>query len=242
MTGLPWGVPGADAAVAARLAGNAARAAVFGYEAGDTLADGSTTPARRVGFYVGPAAGATPGAAEVWNANGRALFAAAVDWALSGPAPAAVLRILPLGDSITRGTGGFWSYRRDFAALLDADSCRYTMTGTEFGPPSGAPGAGDFDRDHEGHGGFRTDQILAALPAWLPGNTPDWVLLHLGTNDVLQGTSLAYQDTALRTTASGGRDRHRRCKAKRTRTRDDEHRHSRHDCKCQAGGWPQYQP
>jgi len=48
-----------------------------------------------------------------------------------------------------------------------------------------------FDRDHEGHWGWNTEQVLAAdaLPRWLQGYTPDLVLLHLGTNDAADGDS-----------------------------------------------------
>jgi lysophospholipase L1-like esterase len=42
-----------------------------------------------------------------------------------------------------------------------------------------------FDHDHEGHPGWRAEQILAVLPIWLKGYTPDIVLLHIGTNDVM---------------------------------------------------------
>jgi hypothetical protein len=44
----------------------------------------------------------------------------------------------------------------------------------------------DFDRDHEGHWGWRVDQILADLPGWLGSYTPDVALVHLGTNDAFQ--------------------------------------------------------
>jgi lysophospholipase L1-like esterase len=47
------------------------------------------------------------------------------------------------------------------------------------------------DRDNEGHSGLRTDEIRARLHNWLPGNEHDWALVHVGTNDVLQGTSIA---------------------------------------------------
>jgi lysophospholipase L1-like esterase len=61
--------------------------------------------------------------------------------------------------------------------------------GSASGPGSG-PGAPLVDRDHEGHSGLRTDQIRKRMHNWLPGNDHDWVLLHAGTNDVLQGTSI----------------------------------------------------
>ena len=49
--------------------------------------------------------------------------------------------------------------------------------------PQALPDHG-FDADHEGHWGFTTTEILDSLPSWLAANTPDIVLLHIGTNDV----------------------------------------------------------
>ena len=68
--------------------------------------------------------------------------------------------------------------------------------GTENGPSSG-PGAPLIDRDNEGHSGLRTDQIRARMHNWLPGNDHDWALIHVGTNDVLQGTSISAARTEI---------------------------------------------
>jgi lysophospholipase L1-like esterase len=180
-----WGRPGSAAVVAATLKSNSAKATLFGYERGAQLASGASAPARRVGFY--PNEGAT----NVWNATGRMLFRNAVLWALEDvpPPPGETVRIYPLGDSITKGRIGHWSYRRDLeAALVDA-GCSFDFVGSASGPSSG-PGAPLVDRDHEGHSGLRTDQIRKRMHNWLPGNDHEWVLLHAGTNDVLQGTSI----------------------------------------------------
>src|SRR5207247_2347427 len=40
--------------------------------------------------------------------------------------------------------------------------------------------------DHEGHSGWRIDQIDANIVSWLNRFQPHTVLLHIGTNDVLQ--------------------------------------------------------
>ena len=71
-----WGAPNGNALVIATLAGDAGRAAIFGYEAGAAM-PGLTAPARRVGLFL---MDATP---TVLNANGWALFDAAVAWASS---------------------------------------------------------------------------------------------------------------------------------------------------------------
>ncbi|MCB9155196.1 MAG: DUF362 domain-containing protein [Caldilineae bacterium] len=68
-----WGKPSSSAAVVARIVGSSDRAAIFGYEAGDTMV-GMKAPARRVGFFNGYGADFT--------ADGWALYDAAVKWAL----------------------------------------------------------------------------------------------------------------------------------------------------------------
>ncbi len=71
-----WAVPGATAARAADLAFNPGRAAIFGYEAGAAMPGLAAAPARRVGFFLEDLTAAS------LNANGWALFDAAVRWAV----------------------------------------------------------------------------------------------------------------------------------------------------------------
>ncbi len=131
-------------------------------------------------------------------------------------APAAAqgdpVRILPLGNSITQGEGRarqFYpetprdSYRRPLWQKLEAEGCAVDFVGsstTNFKGPAPNP---DFDLDHEGHWGWRTDEILDGNPdaeagsgsgrlsEWLDGYTPDIALVHLGSNDVFQEQSNA---------------------------------------------------
>jgi lysophospholipase L1-like esterase len=42
------------------------------------------------------------------------------------------------------------------------------------------------DKDHEGHSGWRIDQIDAKINAWMDSYQPKIVLLHIGTNDIAQ--------------------------------------------------------
>ena len=46
------------------------------------------------------------------------------------------------------------------------------------------------DREHEGHPGWRIDQIAGSMAPWLLRERPDIVLLLIGTNDVVQGYAL----------------------------------------------------
>ncbi len=98
----------------------------------------------------------------------------------------AAARILPIGDSITRGTndaagdipGG---YRKKLSELLAASMVDFDFVGSR--TDNAAAG---MDPDHSGVNGQRTDEMTATLPALL-GRKPDTVLLMTGTNDILQG-------------------------------------------------------
>jgi GDSL-like Lipase/Acylhydrolase family len=48
----------------------------------------------------------------------------------------------------------------------------------------------DFDLDHEGHWGWRVDEVLVQLDGWAKVAKPDVVLIHLGTNDIAQQQDL----------------------------------------------------
>lgn len=108
----------------------------------------------------------------------------------------ATIKILPLGDSITHTHVSQLSYRHALWKLLLDEDVDFDFIGSEIQTYGGARSWPDyngqsFDQDHEGHTSWRVDQIVGSINGWLEGNTPDVVLLHLGTNDILQG-----QDTA----------------------------------------------
>ncbi len=92
------------------------------------------------------------------------------------------VRILPLGDSITEGKWQRPSYRPALWQRLHERGCQVDFVGSQGGPA----GELHYDDDHEGHWGWRTDEIAAGLPDWLPRRGPNIALVHLGTNDVLQ--------------------------------------------------------
>ncbi len=96
------------------------------------------------------------------------------------PVPAAI-RILPLGDSITHGTGSSdrSGYRPGLYRALTAAGVRVDLVGSQ------RTGRGA-DTDHEGHPGWRIDQVHARLGRWIPAADPDVVLLDIGTNDYVQ--------------------------------------------------------
>ena len=100
------------------------------------------------------------------------------------------IRIMPLGDSITQADTERSSYRRPlWQKLQSADFNTVDFVGSQTENEGGANPNPDFDLDHEGHSGFRTDQILLELDDWIDAAQPDVALIHLGTNDILQGQS-----------------------------------------------------
>lgn len=102
------------------------------------------------------------------------------------------VRIMPLGDSITLGTytpttpadpGQNIAYRRKlYSDLISLSGNRYGINfigslshGLSANPPIGDP-------NHEGHGGFTSNDVANNVTGWLNTNPPDIILLHIGTN------------------------------------------------------------
>ncbi len=101
------------------------------------------------------------------------------------------LCILPLGDSITQSNNTHLSYRYPLWEDLLEAGYEFDFIGSTNTNFSGSPTYPNpaFDRDHEGHWGWRVDEINAQMGGWLASYTPDVVLMHLGTNDAFQGQS-----------------------------------------------------
>jgi lysophospholipase L1-like esterase len=99
------------------------------------------------------------------------------------------VKIMPLGDSITESFPGHATYR--FYLYKDLVTAGYDVdfVGSMTGANGGSPLYSNFDQNHEGHSGYRTDQILSNVVNWANLNKPDVVLLHTGSNDIEQGQS-----------------------------------------------------
>ncbi|WP_155352038.1 cellulose binding domain-containing protein [Acrocarpospora pleiomorpha] len=96
------------------------------------------------------------------------------------------VRIMPLGDSITDGLTVPGGYRIGLWQRLVAGGHTVDFVGSLFNGPSNLS-----DHDHEGHSGWRIDQIDANIVNWLQSTTPRTVLLHIGTNDMFQNPANA---------------------------------------------------
>jgi lysophospholipase L1-like esterase len=104
------------------------------------------------------------------------------------------VRVMPLGDSITEGTQVPGGYRIGLWQRLNSNGYRVDFVGSQFNGPASLG-----DHDHEGHPGWRIDQIDANIVGWLQTFTPHSVLLHIGTNDVLQNFNLSTAPNRLST-------------------------------------------
>lgn len=98
-------------------------------------------------------------------------------------AQGAAVRWMPLGDSITDyGCWRAWIWQRFQQDGHEVDLVGSQRAGEDC---SGLP----FDRDHEGHPGYRATDIAARndLVGWLRQSPADVVTMHLGTVDLLRG-------------------------------------------------------
>ena len=104
------------------------------------------------------------------------------------------VRVMPLGDSITEGTQVPGGYRIGLWQRLSGAGYRVDFVGTQFNGPAALG-----DHDHQGLPGWRIDQIDATITGWLNSAQPRTVLLHIGTNDILQNYNVSSAPNRLST-------------------------------------------
>ena len=111
------------------------------------------------------------------------------------------IKIMPLGNSITQaenqGVNSYNSWRRqlymELNTIVQAPDTFDFVGSVNFAFPGVPFPDDDFDPDHEGHWGWRIDEILDSLGGWiqLPNvGPPDFALVHLGSNDCFQNQSV----------------------------------------------------
>ena len=114
------------------------------------------------------------------------------------------IKIMPLGDSITKGTGsGIKPYDNDYQVgyrqildqnLLDLGYTVSFLGSLDSGRLAVPKFSSIYNRFHEGHGGYSSRDLLLGKPAgsaenltkWLTADPADIILLHIGTNDPSQ--------------------------------------------------------
>jgi len=113
-----------------------------------------------------------------------------------------IVKIMPLGDSITQG-GTHYRYNL-WHKLADNGYNNINFVGSHDVLVGDTYDSQLYDKDHEGHAGWTTDDVLYGggrpeggtgnINIWLAGlqatdEIPDIVLMHLGTNDINAGHS-----------------------------------------------------
>jgi lysophospholipase L1-like esterase len=96
------------------------------------------------------------------------------------------VRVMPLGDSITDGASVPGGYRVGLWNRLAAAGVRTDFVGSRANGPTSLG-----DRNHEGHPGYRIDEVDAGVVDWIRAANPGTILLHIGTNDIIQNRDLA---------------------------------------------------
>ncbi|MFJ3421863.1 SGNH/GDSL hydrolase family protein [Streptomyces sp. NPDC086082] len=103
------------------------------------------------------------------------------------------VRIMPLGDSITDGYTPYpGGYRVKLWQLLAAGGYTVDFVGSQTNGPAELG-----DHDHEGHPGWRIDQLDANIATWLGQSDPRTIMLLIGTNDLNQNYDIANAPTRL---------------------------------------------
>lgn len=115
--------------------------------------------------------------------------------ACSGSGPATDLgpvRVLLVGDSVTQGSAGDWTWRYRLWEHLRDDGARVDLVGpdeTVAGPPPGPPSLDyadpDFDRDHAGRWGKSFEDTDWTVGELVDVYRPDVVVELLGINDAV---------------------------------------------------------
>jgi hypothetical protein len=117
-----------------------------------------------------------------------------------------ILRIMPLGDSVTAGytDNPYWKhpfsygYRAPLYTILHEAHIPFTFVGASIEPwnaHSGDPThagtvwpkfslTGLGQDNHRGYGGWSIQQIVANIELWLQEDTPDLILLMIGINGI----------------------------------------------------------
>jgi lysophospholipase L1-like esterase len=119
---------------------------------------------------------------------------------LAAGAPPATVRVMPLGDSITESwvTGSLNnpSYRYFLWNRLTTAGYAVDFVGSRTTRSNGTNLYLDFDFNHQGISGVRVDELTpggsrhAATVSAIQAADPDIVLLHLGTNDLIQNREI----------------------------------------------------
>jgi lysophospholipase L1-like esterase len=168
--------------------GTGAGAAGSAGTGGDAGASGAT--AGGPSSLGGAAGGGAGGQGQAGAFGGGAGGAAAAPFSPC-PTNGDFCRVLPLGDSLTLGTGYAGGYRVKLFKNSLADAKHLTFVGTQRNGPDKV-NSSTFPQNHEGYAGHTIERIRTELLPKIAGSAfnpaPHIVLLMVGTDDMSAGT------------------------------------------------------
>lgn len=98
---------------------------------------------------------------------------------------ARLIRIMPIGDSLTEGQTGWNTYRYFLWNMLQDSGFPVDFVGSREGVLGGGAPDPNFDQDHEGHWSWRTDELLDyGFEIWSAQYPTDIALIFIGLNDM----------------------------------------------------------
>jgi fibronectin type 3 domain-containing protein/lysophospholipase L1-like esterase len=134
-------------------------------------------------------------------------------WALAGVGPAAPaahaagpVRLMAVGDSITAGTDGDFTWRYRLAQHFGQAGAPVDFVGDYTAPHEGTYAVGGWDSGHQAVWGMPAWQEKTLIRDAVARNTPDVVVVHLGTNDLAFGVPAATAAADVRAIVDGARD------------------------------------
>ena len=99
----------------------------------------------------------------------------------------AQIRVTPLGDRVVLGTGSspndVGGFRDDLHLMLNSNTIPFDFVGS-------LNDGFSFDPNHEGHPGTTVSAINLSLPSYLQQYRPHIVIIHLGTEEIIQTSDI----------------------------------------------------
>lgn len=93
-------------------------------------------------------------------------------------------KVMPLGDSITDGYQIPGGYRTKLWSNIETAGKHIDFVGSASNGPVSLP-----DKNHEGHPGWTSVELINGIDAWMDTHRPKIVLLHICTNDIYFGAN-----------------------------------------------------
>jgi acyl-CoA thioesterase-1 len=130
------------------------------------------------------------------TAEGYRIWAQSMDSLVSkmmNADPLDPVKILLIGASVTEGASSSEAYRRYLDGMLRRHGHLIDFVGSrrKHNDNQTEPDSYQYDLDHEGHWGKTSKWLAQNMPGLLAGHVPDMAVIHMGTEDIVSGSSAA---------------------------------------------------